>query len=377
MKPRDVDRKVFDDLAATQGETLISIVLPTHKRGPELEQDRIMLKNLISAAEQKLESAGWKPRDRTRRLEEARRLLDEDEFWRYQRQGLAIYIDDDRKADPIALSAHSGAALTTISDVYHVRYLIPSLELSRLRVLALAKGGVALYECGLQSIARLEADLPSSIDDVNWFMDREAQLQRHTERPGTSQAMHGHDPRDRLEEDLSRFLREVSRALPRQPGNGPLVVVGEDVLVGRFASVHGEEIVHPENSGTWDVEDAPRLHERVKPVIVAEEKKLMNEAAASANGSLDRGKAVTDLPAAISAAITGRLSDVVVARTAQPVWGSYDAASLEVEEAGEVNAVGDTDLLDRLLVEATHTGAVVRTVDEPINGYDFVATKRF
>ena len=214
MRPRRLDGETFDQLAATSGELLVSLLLPTYVRGRDIAQNRIRLKNLISGVDDQLERAGWKTRDRELQLRHAQELLADHGFWEHQAKGLAVYIDDDARVLPVAIP-DDVAMLTTISGTYHVRHLIPSLHAPSLQVLVLAKKEVSLYEASRHNASRLEVDLPESIDDVNWFMDREAQLQQHRNSAGSAGYHHGHDPADRSEEDLNRFLRAVADAIMR------------------------------------------------------------------------------------------------------------------------------------------------------------------
>lgn len=102
MRTLHVDDSIFDELAATSGRDLISIFIPTHRRGRDVAQDRIRLKNRLSEVEAELDALGWKSRDRSNRLAMAETLLDDREFWEHQDEGLALYIGEDGDIIPIS-----------------------------------------------------------------------------------------------------------------------------------------------------------------------------------------------------------------------------------------------------------------------------------
>ena len=375
MRPRRLDGETFDQLAATSGELLVSLLLPTYVRGRDIAQNRIRLKNLIGGVDDQLERAGWKTRDRELQLRHAQELLADHGFWEHQAKGLAVYIDDDARVLPVAIP-DDVAMLTTISGTYHVRHLIPSLHAPSLQVLVLAKKEVRLYEASRYNASRLEVDLPESIDDVNWFMDREAQLQQHRNSAGSAGFHHGHDPADRSEEDLNRFLRAVADALPGHTGKGPLVMLGEDSLVGPFSQICTREIVSPPSGGIQDVDDPAEVYEKAAPVMAARERSYKEDSLELALKHLEIGDAVTSLADALKIAVSGRISQLILNSRAEPEWGTFDPATLEVRREEE-SSLGVGDLVDRVAAHAIAFGAEIRMVDVPIEGHDFVAVLRF
>jgi hypothetical protein len=374
-RPTKPDRELFDRLAAASGEALISVYLPTHIRGPETDQGRIHLKNGIAQVDSWLEDAGWKPRVREDRLEAARHLLDDQEFWEHQGPGLAVLIDEQGKPTPVALTdpVDKRAVLAT---AFHLRPSIPSIEPTRLTVLVLTRHGVRLYSASSHDAYPVDADLPKSLDDVNWFVDREKQRQQHADRAGSKRSRHGHDPSASEGEDLDRFLRAVDSALPEPDPMRPLVVLGDDNLVARFGNVHDGKIASPPNSGIGDIDDTREVNEKAADVVESHKTAELETHLELAREQLGTGNAITDLTEGLIAAVSGRVSRLLLHREASPIWGAFDPSTFDVTFHDE-QEVFDVDLLDRIAVHAMVNGAPVATTETPVDGHDFVAITRF
>lgn len=375
MKPLALDTDLFDQLSERSGNDLISIFIPTHQRGRDVVQDPIRLKNQLAAVGDFLEEVGWKPRQRSDRLAGAVALLEDNEFWEHQLAGLALYIDDE--GEVVAVSTPVGLeAGSHVGQVFHMRHLVPGMGLARVPILLLTKNAVRLFLGSRLTLEELEEDLPESFDDVNWFVDRETQRQQHPDRAGTARNRHGHDPSSRTDEDRSRFLRAVADAIPNVLQQGPMVVLGDDDLVERFGQVSDFETVSPDNSGVGNPEDDSLLLDLARPAISQIESVRETEALKQAMDRLGVGRATTSVAEALPGAVAGRLEDVVMERSAEPIWGRLDATDMSVEIHDEWRH-GDVDLLDRLVVESRKTGASVTTVTESIEGDSFVASSRY
>lgn len=376
MKPLELDAELFDSLSERRGASLITVLIPTHRKGRDVAQDPIYLKNQLSEVEKELERLGRKPRERGHRLAGARELLDDKEFWEHQSDGLALYIDDDAKVTPVSVPVGVDPSFF-VGQVFHLRHLIPSMRLARVPILTLTKKAVRLFVGTKLAIEELDADLPESFDDVNWFVDREKQRQQHPDRMAGGRARHGHEPSAREDEDRDRFLRAVADALPDAVADEQLVVVGDDDLVERFRRVVSLETVSPERSGVGNPADDNLVHEMARPAIVQIEVAAEAEALKRAMDRLGVGSGTASVSEALPAALSGRVDHVVIDRRAVPIWGRVDGTDMTVETHEEFQT-GDVDLLDRLVIEASKTGAGVTTLGEHIEeGDSFVASFRY
>jgi hypothetical protein len=374
MRATRLDRSVFDDLSAASGEDLVSVFLPTHKTGRDIAQDKIHLKNQLSAIDETLADLGWKPRQRSERLARAHDLLHDLEFWEHQEAGLAVYVDDEGEIVPVA-TTRPVTAEAWVMPVFMLRPLAAELNGLELPVLALTKGEVSLFRASQGGIEEIPAELPS-YDEVNWFVDREKERQQHPDIVGTDRSRHGHEPSEREDEDLARFLREVDSAIETFNNDRPLVVLGDNDVVSRFAQISERPTISPSNSGLRAPFSTEEIIEKTEPLITDLAAKREGEALAAAEDQLGVGMGAVNIEDAVPAAVTGRVDRVLVDRTAPPIWGRLDETSLQVE-VHAAHEPGDVDLLDRLVIWARENGAEVVSAEAIGDSRQFIATFRY
>jgi hypothetical protein len=352
MRPETLDEKLWDELASSSGEDLVSIFMPTHRRGREVSQDRILLKNELSAVSSRLEELGWKPKERSQRLRSVEALLEDREFWEHQDLGLAIYLGEDGSFRAVALPSPVSPA-NHVLGVYLVRPLVGALNELEVPVLALTRDEAGLFAVTARTARPVAADLPT-FGDVNWFVDRETQRQQHP--GGGKESRHGHEPSAREGEDLARFLREVDSAVEALDLGDPLVVLGDDNLVARFTEVTGRETLSPENSGISTELSADLVGELSRPSVLDLERRRSLSTRELFEEQIAVGTGTTQIGEAVAAAFTGRISDLLIDVEADPIWGRIDSRTLEAE-IHENQRPGDVELLDRLVVWSRRHGA--------------------
>ena len=375
MRAKRLNESIFNDLASVSGEDLISMFLPTHKRGrDEISQDKIRLKNQLSAVDDILAELGWKTRQRSERLAAAHDLLDDLEFWEHQERGLAVYVDDEGKVVPVATARPVDSA-PFVMPVFMLRPLAEELNGLEVPVLVLTKSEVSLFRANQDGVEKIPAELPS-YDDVNWFVDREKERQQHPDAAGTARGRHGHDPSARAEEDLARFLRQVDSAVEASNDGVPLVVLGDDDVVARFADVSERPILTPRHSGVRAPFSSDEIREKTEPLITELARERTEEAEVAARDQLGVGMAMVEVEDAVPAAMTGRVERVLVDRTAPPIWGRLDEMTLEVE-IHSAPEPGDVDLLDRMVVWARDNGAEIVATESVPDGRPFIASLRY
>src|SRR5262249_40056919 len=91
-RPAMFHRHDLDELLAFDKRPAISIYLPTHSAGREVRQDAMRLRNFLSDAGKRLAAQGMRGAESDALLRPAHRLVDDEGVWRYQQQGLAVFL---------------------------------------------------------------------------------------------------------------------------------------------------------------------------------------------------------------------------------------------------------------------------------------------
>jgi len=374
MRAERPDRGLFEELGRRSGRDLISAFIPTHEKGREVAQDPIQLKNQLSDVEDTLAGLGYKPRERDDRLAQARSLLDDREFWEHQRNGLAMFVDEDGSVVMVS-SAKPLGPWFVVMPVFMLRPLVAEFHALPALVLALTRDTAALFSANGPDVEVIDLDLPS-YEDVNWFVDREPQRQQHPDQVGMERNRHGHEPSSRADEDAARYLRAVDARLKGFGSDIPLIVLGDDDLVSRFTSLSEHATVNPPNSGISAPLTVDEVRRMVKGPLEKLEEERVGVARSEAIDRLGEGQATAQIGQALPAAISGRVESIVIERETPPIWGRLDLSTHEID-THEEHQPGDTDLLDRLVVWARDAGASVTPSETPIDGRPFIATFRY
>jgi len=364
-----ISRNSFEALCREQGDACFSVYMPTHRRGAEIDQDPIRLKNLISEthdrlAEQEIDSGAL-----STPLDEMKRLVEDRQFWRHQGKGLALFgseggLQSYRLSVPVA-------ELTYVGRRHCVRPLLPAVsDGGRFHILALSQNSVRLLQCGWESVREIDShDIPDSLAEALGYDWEQKSLQFHTgAQPvgagGSPRAavFHGHGSGSDAEgkEEIERFLRRVDAGITELlvGDSSPLVVAAVDFEsalyrdISRHANVLERAVV-----GNPDHRSAEELHAAALPLVephLTSAARRARERLAEAAHSSD---VVRGLAATLGAAESGRVDTLFVAPEA-PVWGRFESTSGRVEAHAD-RQTGDDDLLDLAIVKAIGTGAEV------------------
>ena len=90
-----LNKTELEQLMLNKQQNCVSIYLPTHQTGAEIQQDPIRLKNQLKEAEILLSAQGVSTRGVQTMLEPASTLLQDSGFWQHQSDGLAIFLSSN------------------------------------------------------------------------------------------------------------------------------------------------------------------------------------------------------------------------------------------------------------------------------------------
>lgn len=365
-------RPDLDELLSYENTPAISIYLPTHSAGREVRQDGIRLRNLLSEAAKRLAAAGHRPPEIDALLQPARRLVDDEEFWRYQQQGLAVFLGPGfDRVHKLQIAVPEELA---IGGHFCIRPLLPLIDAAgSFWLLTVSADRTRLYQGSQWTFAEVTGlDLPQGLPEIFGETDYEeahkasptgrnlrgsgglAQAQAFGETPGE---LH----KAQLIELLRRIIAAVEPVIKRQPA--PVILVAEPKVQGQFRELAKWKELLPEAILEFpDAMPDEELHGKAWQIFARLEVQARAEVLGRLQSLLgNRGKATTEPEEIVKGARYGRI-DRLFLRDGAPLWGVFDEREDRVIAHREP-VEGDEDLLDYAALMTLRQGGNVMLVD--------------
>jgi hypothetical protein len=367
-----LSRSELRKLLEHREEWCVSIFMPTHRAGAEIQQDSIRLKNLLGDVEVRLVEGGLRRPEAQELLEPAYGLVPQHDFWRHQSDGLALFVSPTLfRPDRLPFDFE---ALTVVAGWFHLKPLLPLLAGDgRFYVLALSQNEIRLLQGTRYSVGQVDLDqVPERLADILKWDDPEKRLQWHTRTgskvDGRAAIFHGHgvasadDPKDYILRYFHRVNEGLSRLLADE--RAPMVLAGVDYLLPIYQQANTYPHLLSEGiTGNPEELSAQELHEHAWSIIQPLFHREQQDAAARyqrlAGANSQRASSV--VPAVVSAAYHGRVAILFVS-LGQQQWGSFEPATNTVHKHEEAKP-GDEDLLDFAAVHTYLNGGEVYAVE--------------
>jgi len=361
-------KDIFDLLRTKHSAQQISLYMPTHRTGMGIREDMIRYKNLLKQAEEKLKQCKVDEGTINALLARSRETAEDEEFFKYQSDGLAEFISSDTHEyvsfkEPVEPYVYIGTR-------FHIRPLIHFLQRSfSYFLLDLQQNSIQLYQGNQYSLVPIDTEnIPSSMNEALKFDDPEKQLQGHTASRAQNRAghmqVHGHGAGDdEQNQRLSRLYQKVCNGLYESVENKdtPLIVGGDDKCIAFFHEVCTypglQKASIRQNLATLDEEEIiaqvidilfPQSYERIR-------------AQCSEFQSL-RGKGdtttATDIETILRSAQEGKVGELFTKKGVS-LWGFYDADARKVNQLTEEFSTDKDDLVDLAIHQTLQNGGNV------------------
>lgn len=352
-------------LIEKQRPGLVSIFLPTHRAGREVQQDQIRLKNLLGEAKEKLVAQGRRAPEANRLLQPAQALLADDYFWRHQSDGLVLFVEPDEfRCFRVPLVFDE---LVIVANRFHIKPLLPLFSSEEaFFVLALSQNVVKLFHGGRDGLEEWAIkDAPAGLADTLRFDEILKQQQFHTKTAPTggqrSAVFHGQGAgKDREISRLMDYLRQVDRAVNQvlRDQNAPLVVACVEYLfplyreVNSYAHLFDEEI-----KGNPEPLKPEELHRRAWEILEPHFRQTMQQTLSTYNQLAGTEQQSHDIRKILPAAYSGQV-DTLFVSLEDYRWGWFDLQTDTLQLRSEPEP-GVKDLLDAAAVQTLlHNGTV-------------------
>lgn len=263
----------FTQLAAFRSSPAVSIFIPTHRAGVEVNelQDAQLFKSLLQETRKKLDEHGMKKGEIAPLVQAGADLLEDDDFWRNQQQGLGVFMGKDffftvKMPDQVNSEVFIGPH-------FYVVPLFPLLKPKPFHFLVLNKGNARFFRGNRFGMEEMEVKgLPNGIDDVIHFEEKGGQ---QTFRRGGNKgkaAFHGHGAGLADEDEyIAHYLKEVDQTLMAEvlaAEKAPLLLAGAEGMITRYR----QESRYPHVAamslpGNHEHENTSELFKKVLPVL--------------------------------------------------------------------------------------------------------------
>jgi hypothetical protein len=367
-------RTELELLMRKEQQWCVSIYMPTHRTGVDVQQDPIRLKNLLGEAEKHLSDRGMGRRDVQKMLEPASVLLQDSDFWQHQSDGLAIFLSSNgirRYRLPLNFEE-----FVTVMDHFHIKPLLPLFTGDgQFYILALSQNEIRLLLGTRHSVSQIDiGQVGGSLAEAIPSDNHQMNLQLHSSgstggMSGAGSAIFhgqggGSDENDKNE--LLRYFRLVSEGLTEflHGDRVPLVLAGVEYLLPIYKEANTyPNLMDGVIKGNPDLLGADELHKSAWDIVephfqVAQEEAVSYYQQLSGQAS---ERAADTLEKIVPAASDGRIETLFIATGVQ-LWGVFNPNTNEIEHHAQMES-GDESLLDLAAVQTYLKGGTVYAVE--------------
>ncbi|MFD2163221.1 hypothetical protein ACFSJU_12520 [Paradesertivirga mongoliensis] len=370
-----ISKDEFKELANHQADGCVSIYIPTHSSGVEVNEkyDTLVFKNNVQKARVQLTGKGYDVRKVDAILAPAVELIRDEEFWNNQSKGLAVFMSEKFfKMYQLPLSVKEEVL---VNSSFLLTPLLPVMERRhRFYLLVLSKHACKFYEGDQFEMKKLEiAELPTGMDDVVPFELKEArQIHRRAGAAAGSAAsvgasFHGHGSGLSDEDEyLLQYLKEVDQTLWTEVLHNqhvPLVLASVDYEIAYYKQISNyKHISEVSLTGNYEHEDRQSLYLKVKDKLAPYFREYSNDALKNYYNNSAK-ELTTSIPEeVIPAAYFSQVSDLFVQKD-QRIWGKFDENNNSIT-INEQKQEDDECLINKAIIKTLMNGGEVHMLEK-------------
>lgn len=354
-----VSDKTVDAILEKNGNPLVTITLPTHKKGEEIKQDPIRFKNLIGETIEKLKNRGMKQAEAEEFMSEASKLLDQPRFWTHQDHGLVAYIAKDFfEYYKVPYSVKEKAYL---NSHFLITPLLPMVSMDgTFSVLAVSRKNPRLLHCTRNEVTDITpAEAPKGVSE---YLEEapEKELQFHTGAEGTDAMFFGHgggeeDKKIVVEQYFRELEKEITNELKQR--NEPLVLIGLEDNLSFYKKINNyNRVIDHTVDGNPDELSSMQLKDEGWKEIKTYFLKDMYSSLEQFSEK-DNEKVSNNLAEIVESTVMGKSKTIFISQ-GESRWGRYDDSTHEVHFTDSPEE-DDVELLNWLASKGRETGSKV------------------
>jgi hypothetical protein len=381
-----ISKETLQELANYSSDCCISIYIPTHRSGVEVNEqmDSIAFKNSLQQIENNLKEREFDQARIAKILKPGYDLLRDEKFWYGLTEGLSFYISDGHfKFMRLLLSPPEKLV---INSSFYLSPLVPyMLNNEYFYLLVLSKKQAKFFRANNFGMTQIEVpELPNGVDDVVHFEEKDDQKLFRTGSSGAGQGANYHGigggkPDDK--ENISMYLEEVDETLWKEilnKENAPLLLAGVEYLLPIFRKVsHYKNIWEKNLTGSLEHTDDTQLYRQARDVMEPYFQEKVNKAKETFGNQSATTLTTTVPEEIIPAAFYSRVSQLFVQKNTE-IWGTFDEKSNHLFIHNE-HQNNDDSLLDKAILKTMMNGGEVFILEknEMPNGAEIAALMRY
>lgn len=359
------DKQTFAALASEKGDPCITIYMPTHASGKEVneQQDLIFFKNQLQQTQKMLEEKNVHHLQIESLLQPGYTLLRDEQFWRNQQEGLVFFIKEN-SFRYMQLPVSAG------QQIYcnHSFMLTPMLSLisnsDQFYLLTFSKHNARLFLADAYGMQEVHVEgMPNGMDDVIHFEEKGDQQLFRTGSSGGGQGAnyHGMNSNPDHKTDIANYLDEVDRTIRKEvlsDKHVPLMLASVDYLQPIYRKITNYKYIAEESlTGNFEHEKPVHIYKQAREKMQTYfDRKRKAALERYYNGSA--GALTSSIPDdVIPASYYGQVDCLFVEKGAR-LWGTFDEKENRViiHEAEQEN---DECLLNNAIAQTIlHNGDV-------------------
>jgi hypothetical protein len=364
-----ISKEAFTELAGYQSAHCISVYLPVHRAGMEVneKQDAIAFKAALQRIQAELGNRELNQASIDRLLKPAFELDEDTGFWNNQLDGLAVFLAPDFLK--VIRLPYQVKEDIYIGRVFLTNPLFPALNDQKFFVLALSKHDAIFYEGNAFGLKPIEVPgLPNGIADVVHLEEKQDfQLFRQGGGGKGTTNFHGHGE-GQLEDkaNIALYFQEVDRTLLAEKLHDEkalLILAGVDYLIpiykelSKYRSIAGQFV-----PGNWEGEDKHTLFSKAREIADPYFKENTRKALKNYYDQVATPLTSSIPDTVIPASYYAQVSDLFVCKD-EHLWGRFNETDnqLEIHPQQQLN---DECLLDRAAVKTYLNGGGVYLLEK-------------
>jgi hypothetical protein len=363
-------KEEFKELINYHGDPCISIYIPTHRSGVEVNerQDPILFKNALQSANTLLEEQGLKAPEIEQLLKPGIDLYKNEVFWNNQQEGLAVFLA--KGFVKVVQIPFKVAEKTLLNNTFFISPLLPAVvKNEEFYLLVLSKHDAKFYQGNEYGLQRMEVKgLPNGMDDVIHFEEKENQdlFRRGSGGGDRSASFHG-QAEGQLDDkaNIAIYFQEVDRTLFTEvlhDKNKPLLLAGVEYLIPIYKGISKYKyITEVAITGNKEYEDNNALFQQAKTLLAPYFEQQTKAALKNYYNQIATANTSSMAEKIIPASYFAQVSDLFICKDTN-LWGRFDEENNKVE-IHEQKQAGDECLLNKAAAKTYINGGNVYLLD--------------